>query len=174
MSATRNIDSLANQGEFSSRVVPSEPSQTSGRKPGSKVGNDAAPEFHAENHPPGTAPDEHSFQPRPTGEVPAQALNQSETTDTLPGATSADLHTGLGKPLQGQESREIDRKRNNKREGAGLEGVGASVGPDMAKQKGAHLPGDVEKDTRGKASAGYPSASDRVPESAETVASERA
>ncbi len=171
---------MMNQGEFHSRVHPSEPMQKDGHKPGVKVGNDAHPEFHAEQYPPGTAPEELSFQPRPTGEVPVQALNESSslmtnTTDTLPGSTtSADLHTGLGKPIQGQESRETDRKRANKREAAGLEGVGASVGVDMARQKGADLPTGIERDyTRGKASAAYSGATERVPESAETVAAER-
>ncbi|EMR71301.1 hypothetical protein UCREL1_1657 [Eutypa lata UCREL1] len=178
MSATRNAESMTNQGEFHSRVPRAEPMQTGGHKPGVKVGNDAYPEFHAEKYPPGTAPnDERTFQPRPTGEVPAQALNYTDTTDNIvPGATSADVHTGLGKPMQGQENRELHGKRKNKREGAGLEGVGASVGVDLGKQKGGHLPGDVETGTtaRGKASAEYPSASERIPEGAETVAAERA
>ena len=179
MSASRNPDAVANQGEFHSRVPPAEPLQTGGHKPGVKVGNDALPEFHAETYPAGTAPPERSFQPRPEGEVPAQALNenldsssQTRTTDTLPGSTSADVHTGHGKPLQGQENREMHGHHGNRREGAGLEGVGASVGVDMARQKGADLPEGVEPGTRGKASADYPSASDRVPVSAETVAAE--
>ena len=170
---------MANQGEFRSRVQPAEPMQTGGHKPGVKTGNETLPEFHAETYPPGTAPEERTFQPQPENEVPAQALNasldsssQTRTTDTLPGATSADLHTGHGKPIQGQENREMHGKRENKREGAGLEGIGASVGVDMARQKGADLPDGVEPGTRGKASADYPSASERLPESAETVAAE--
>ena len=179
MSASLNAESMQNQGEFHSRVKPAEPLETGGHKPGVKVGNEAVPEFHAETHPPGAAPQKGTFQPRPEGEVPAQALNESldassqtNTTDTLPGATSADLHTGHGKPLQGQENRELHGKRKNKREGAGLEGVGASVGVDIARQKGADLPEGVEPGSCGKASAEYPTASERLPESAETVAAE--
>lgn len=178
MSASRNTESMVNQGEFRSRVPRSEPLEKGGHKPGVKVGNEALPEFHAEQYPAGTAPAERTFQPRPTGEFAAQAYDDDQTqtnrTETLPGATSADVNTGHGKPLQGQENRELHGKRANKRERAGLEGVGASVGIDIGRQKGGHLPDGVEtgSDARGKASAKYPSAAERVPESAEAVAAE--
>ena len=68
--------------------------------------------------------------------------------------------------------RELHGKRVNKREGAGLGGVGASVGVDVSRQKGADLSEGVEPSSRGKVSAEYPSASERLPESAETVAAE--
>lgn len=116
MSASRNVDALANQGEFSSRVPPSEPLadgswvrypplkvvSTSPRrstcsdiyscfqqqhKPGVKVGNDAAPEFSAKTYPPGTAPRENMYQPNPQSEIPGQSLN--EQVDSSAGATSA-------------------------------------------------------------------------------------
>ncbi|KAI1212126.1 uncharacterized protein F4807DRAFT_417622 [Annulohypoxylon truncatum] len=183
MSATRNTESLANQGEFHSRVPPSEPLTTTGHKPGVKVGNDAAPEFHMEKHAPGTAPRENTFQPRPEGETPVDAsFDESQhltnPTDTLGGTTSQAVHTGLGKPVQGQTGTELhgdlhgDHTSRRKKEHAGLEGVGASVG-DTVRQKGADLPEGVEKGTRGKASADYPSASERIPTSAEEVAAER-
>lgn len=181
MSASRNTESMVNQGEFRSRVPPSEPLEKGGHKPGVKVGNDALPEFHAEQYPAGTAPAERTFQPRPTGEFAAQAHDPDQTqtnrTETLPGATSADVNTGHGKPLQGQENRELQHggKRAHKREGAGLEGVGASVGVDIGRQKGGHLPGggvETGSEARGKASAAYPGATERVPESAEAVAAE--
>ncbi|KAI2619858.1 hypothetical protein GGS26DRAFT_595261 [Hypomontagnella submonticulosa] len=181
MSATRNTESLSNQGEFHSRVPPAEPLTTSGHKPGVKVGNDAVPEFHAEKYPPGTAPREHTFQPRPEEGVPRSVAESQQFTDpaeTLGGATSGDVHTGLGKPVQGQTGAELhgdlhgDRLNRRKKEHAGLEGVGATVG-DPVRQKGADLPEGVEKGMKGKASADYPSATERVPTSAEELASER-
>lgn len=44
----------------------------------------------------------------------------------MPGATSADVHTGLGHPGQGQTSNELQHGGPNtaKRQPAGLEGVG--------------------------------------------------
>ncbi|KAI1391758.1 uncharacterized protein F4822DRAFT_388369 [Hypoxylon trugodes] len=179
MSATRNTESMAHQGEFHSRVPPSEPLTTTGHKPGVKVGNEAVPEFHIEQHAPGTAPREHTFQPRPEGETPAEAPNVeaqrlTNPTDTLGGTTSQAVHTGLGKPIQGQTGAELhgDNQGRRKKEHAGLEGVGASVG-DTVRQKGADLPEGVEKGTRGKGSVDYPSASERIPASAEEVAAER-
>ncbi|KAI1407895.1 hypothetical protein F5Y13DRAFT_120892 [Hypoxylon sp. FL1857] len=183
MSANRNTESMAHQGEFHSRVPPAEPLTTTGHKPGVKVGNEAIPEFHAEMHAPGTAPREHTFQPRPEGETPAVAPNVesqrlTDPADTLGGTTSQAVHTGLGKPIQGQTGAELhgdlhgDHTSRRKKEHAGLEGVGASVG-DSARQKGADLPEGVEKGTRGKGSADYPSASERIPASAEEVAAER-
>lgn len=179
MSANRNTESMAaKHEEFRSRVPPSEPLTTKGHKPGVLVGNEAVPEYHAEAFPPGTAPREHTFQPRPEEFAGQGSQAYPETTvdplDSLPGSTSQQVHTGLGKPIQGQENRELhkDHTRKREKEGLGLAGVGASVGVDMARQKGADLPEGVHKGMRGKASADYPSATERVPESAETVASE--
>merc|ERR1712000_718625 len=93
MSHFRNTDTMNSaQGEFHSRVKPSEPLTTKGHAPGVKVGNDAVPEFHAETHPPGTAPKENTFQRNPVNEVPGQAQNpdtQATTaaSETLPGAS---------------------------------------------------------------------------------------
>ncbi|KAI0405496.1 hypothetical protein F4802DRAFT_172047 [Xylaria palmicola] len=174
MSATRNPDSL--QGEFHSRVPPSEPMQMKGHKPGVMVGNDRLPEFHAEAHPAGTAPREDTYQPRPEGEYSAQAYDAAPSAaDTLGGATSKDVYQGMGKPMQGQERRETEKTHggHRKKEGTGFAGIGGEQGVDMARQKGAHLPESVEKDTRGKGSGDYPAAEDRVPMSADEVASER-
>ncbi|CAJ2503369.1 Uu.00g107630.m01.CDS01 [Anthostomella pinea] len=177
MSASRNPDSVAQQGEFHSRVPPSEPLTTKGHKPGVLVGNDAVPEFHAETHTSGTAPPKDSYRPNPVGEVPGQALNDQTATrtdpaDTLGGATSASVHTGLGKPMQGQTSTELHGDHKNR---SGLEGRGASVGmKDVVREKGADLPEGVYKGMKGgKASPDYPAAEDRPPVSAESVASER-
>lgn len=146
--ANRNAQSMTNaQGEFSARVPPSEPLTTKGVSPGHshsrplltpgqhQVGQktspaDSAPEFSATTAPPGTAPASNTFQPNPQGDdaIPGQADNASATqrSDPLdfPGATSADVHTGLGHPGSGQTSTEL-RKGQGKQGGAGLEGVGS-------------------------------------------------
>ncbi|KAI1279018.1 hypothetical protein F5Y07DRAFT_60566 [Xylaria sp. FL0933] len=175
MCASRNPDSV--QGEFHPRVPPSEPMEKGGHKPGVLVGNDRVPEFHAETYPPGTAPREHTYQPNPEGEFPAQAYgNTPSAADTLQGATSQDVYTGMGKPLQGQTSREINKSHGGHRkreEGTGWVAHGGSQGVDVVREKGADLPEGVEKGTRGKASADYPAAEDRVPASAEEIAAER-
>ncbi|KAH8648428.1 hypothetical protein BX600DRAFT_475241 [Xylariales sp. PMI_506] len=180
MSATRNTESLASQNiQFHSRVPPSEPLTTKGHKPGVKVGNDAAPEFHVETYPAGTAPRENAFEPQTESEIPGRAANPEAdmfTTDareSLPGATSQQVHTGLGKPLQGQEGRELHGEhRKRKKEGTGIASRGGSTGEDTVRQLGADLPEGVSKGTRGKFHPDYPGAEERIPESAETVASE--
>ena len=162
--ASRNPDAVANQGnEFHAARPRDEPLTTSGvspsplckpsiqchltipshhqHKPGVKVGNDAAPEFHAKTLPPGSAPADRTFQPNPVSEVPGQALNDNvlrghgkESThttasSTLGGSTSADVYQGLGKPLQGQTNNEAKGGTKKVREG-GLVGVGSSeAGP---------------------------------------------
>ncbi|KAI0894211.1 hypothetical protein F4806DRAFT_497993 [Annulohypoxylon nitens] len=168
MSATRNAESLANQGEFRSRVPPSEPLTTTGHKPGVKVGNDAVPEFHMEKHAPGTAPRENTFQPRPECDTPIPARTDAKSehlvnpTDTLGGTTSQALHGDLYG----------DHIGRRKKERAGLEGTGAIVG-DSLRQIGGDLPKGVDESMGGKGSAQYPSASERIPASAEEVAAER-
>ncbi|KAL8643421.1 MAG: hypothetical protein Q9226_008390, partial [Calogaya cf. arnoldii] len=113
--AARNPDSITNaQGEVHPSHPRDEPLTTHGHKPGVLVGNDAAPEFSAKTLPPGSAPKDRTFQPNNISEVPGQADNENvlrshgkESThttasSTLGGATSGDVHTGLGKPVQGQ------------------------------------------------------------------------
>ncbi|TAQ87995.1 hypothetical protein B7494_g3677 [Chlorociboria aeruginascens] len=113
-----NIDSLQGQGQFHARVPPSEPLTTSGHAPGTKIGNDARPEFHAEVLPVGSAPSDRTFNPDPQGEIPGQALNdnaqgegRTDALDTLGGATSADVNQGLGKPVDGLSSQEVHSGR---------------------------------------------------------------
>ncbi|KAI1127231.1 hypothetical protein F5Y10DRAFT_243177 [Nemania abortiva] len=174
MSANRNPDSL--QGEFHSRVPRSEPLEKKGHQPGVLVGNDRIPEFHAQTYPPGTAPREHTFQPHPEGEYPAQAWGTAPSAgETIGGATSQDVYRGMGKPIQGQEAREINKRHgtHNKKEGMGFAGVGGSEGVDFVRAKGADLPEGAHKGMRGKGSEEYPSAEERVPMSAEEVASDR-
>jgi len=54
---------------------------------------------------------------------------RTSAADTLIGATSQDVHTGLGKPLQGQTGVELahDGQHGRKKQSAGLEGVGATA-----------------------------------------------
>ncbi|KAK6208515.1 hypothetical protein QIS74_12033 [Colletotrichum tabaci] len=178
MSVNRNVESVNNkQGEFHPSVPRSEPLTTKGHAPGTKVGNDAYPEFHAQAYPAGTAPRENTFQPN-AQETPGQALNPEATTYTaandFPGVTSADVHTGLGKPVQGQTSAELHGANLGRRdrESAGLEGVGAS-GKDNFRER--RLDVGVEPDSRGKTknASDIPGAEERLPASAEEVASER-
>ncbi|RDW60112.1 hypothetical protein BP5796_11718 [Coleophoma crateriformis] len=131
-----NPDSVSNQGEFHSRIAPSEPLTTSGHKPGLKVGSDAAPEFHAQTLPTGTAPADRTFKPDTTSEVPGQAMNPNisketwtSASDTIGGATSADVHTGYGLP-EGQASTELHGSgaTKGKKEELGL--AGRPGGPD--------------------------------------------
>merc|ERR1711988_252803 len=174
MSHFRNTDTMNSaQGEFHSRVKPSEPLTTKGHAPGVKVGNDAVPEFHAETHPPGTAPKENTFQPNPVNEVPGQAENpdvQATTaaSETLPGATSASVHQGLGHPGSGQTSQELHG--THKKDRAGLTGVGANL-TDPIHQNHHDRPYETGK--TGKGASDYPTAEDQPPVSAEGVASER-
>ncbi|RXG44157.1 hypothetical protein VDGE_02619 [Verticillium dahliae] len=168
MSVNSNPASVAgpNQGEFHPRVPGSEPLTTKGHAPGTLVGNDAKPEFHAETHPVGTAPSKDAYQPDPSSEViPGQAPKAS---DTLGGATSADVHAGLGHPGAGMTSQELHGGKR-KSDGSGLEGVGASS-TDPIRQQRADV--SVQPDSRGK--TGNPSditpEQDKVPTSAETVA----
>ena len=174
MSHFRNTDTMNSaQGEFHSRVKPSEPLTTKGHAPGVKVGNDAVPEFHAETHPPGTAPKENTFQPNPVNEVPGQAQNpdaQATTaaSETLPGATSASVHQGLGHPGSGQTSQELHG--THKKDRAGLTGVGANL-TDPIHQNHHDRPYETGK--TGKGASDYPTAEDQPPVSAEGVASER-
>ncbi|KAK4690479.1 hypothetical protein P7C71_g6319, partial [Lecanoromycetidae sp. Uapishka_2] len=106
MSASRNADASSGQpGQIGSHIERDEPMTTSGHKPGVLVGNDAAPEFHAQTLPPGSAPKDRTFAPNPVNETPGQALNndndrmhgkestKTTASSTLGGATSGDVHT---------------------------------------------------------------------------------
>ncbi|KAL8747240.1 MAG: hypothetical protein Q9190_000859 [Brigantiaea leucoxantha] len=140
--ASRNADSITNaQGEVHPSKPRDEPLTTHGHKPGILTGNDTVPEFHAKTLPPGSAPADRTFKPNPVSEVPGQALNDSvershgkestKTTasSTLGGATSGDVYTGLGKPMQGQTVSDTKGGKNPGGHGGGLVGVGASGAP---------------------------------------------
>lgn len=93
----------AKREDFSAKVRPSDPLITKGHAVGVKVGNDAAPEYHAETFPAGTGSKEHTHQPNAEGGVSGQALNEFPTAHMdpldMPGATLQSVYTGLGKPL---------------------------------------------------------------------------
>lgn len=162
--------------------------------------NDRAPEFRAQTLPPGTAPASSSYQPNPVHEVPGQANNEdtlrahgkesvyTKPLDTYPGATSADVNKGFGKPMQGQTSNELrhDGNHHRKHQGSGYETHGATGHPKHTE----HSIGDPQKvDPRYTANQramdrdeapagrhgdkGTLGAEDIPPQPAETVARER-
>jgi hypothetical protein len=98
-----------------------------------------------------------------------------DASSTITGATSADVHTGLGHPGQGQTSNEL--RHADKKGGQGLTGLADSVeqgnvrelkdDPRHAVQRNL---GDVPAGERGN--TGGASAQESVPESAESVASD--
>jgi len=203
MSATRDenaVNAVSNQGgEFRSRIERDEPMTTKGHKPGVKASpNDNVPEFSAETLPAGSAPASRTFQPNPTGEVPPVANYSSDmdpgsgtanASDTLSGATSADVHTGLGHPGQGQTSTELrhDGEHHRKKQGGGLIGVGAGSmetggvhnareavnphDPAFADQRGLDDE-EAAKSAGQRGNIGGPAAEERIPEGSETVAAE--
>ena len=102
---------------------------------------------------------------------------QTSAADTIGGATSAEVHTGLGHPGQTSSERRHDGQRHRKNPGQSLEGVGKSGA--MGKTVDSHDPGfanqralDKDEAVVGRGNVGGPSAEDRLPESAETVAVE--
>ncbi|TPX11392.1 uncharacterized protein E0L32_001210 [Thyridium curvatum] len=182
MSASQNPDAMTStQGEFRSRVAPSEPLTTKGHAPGVKVGKDAAQEFHAEAYPAGTAPAKFTHQPNPGPEDTAGGQRTS-TEALLPGPTSQQIYneTDLGKPIEGQSSAELHGR--HKKERSGLEGVGASKGGvfDKVRQEGADLEGRAAEIKGQRGASGlteegqeWQGADERTPASAEDVAAER-
>lgn len=134
------------------------------------------PEFHAETHPAGTAPPDRTFQPNAASEYPTQALDvegasRPTASETLTGATSADVRKGYGQPLQGMTGRELHGGKR-KHIGAGLEGVGANATDPFHERD---LDRDYETNYRGKSGnpRDWPGAEERHNVSAEEVASER-
>ncbi|RBQ69337.1 hypothetical protein FVER14953_04357 [Fusarium verticillioides] len=153
--AAKNPDSLIGQGPFHARVNPAHPAVNKWHKPGNEQGNDAAPEYHAETFPPGTAPAENTFYPNSESNYTTEALNMPALD--MPGSTSKDIYNSIdtvhGRPLIGQENREIRgvHPRKRKKERSGLEGVGTSTAYsvfDKVRDTVADKP-NVEKGQRG-------------------------
>jgi hypothetical protein len=100
---------------------------------------------------------------------------QTPADKTIPGATSRDVHKGIGQPIYGQSSHQKRLKRNGEKKGKhkhGLVGVGADP-RDPVRERALDI--DVPKGTRGKSAnpENIPGAEERLPETAETVAAER-
>lgn len=84
--------------------------------------------------------------------MPGQANNPdaadtaTSAQDTLPGATSADVHTGIGHPGSGQSSAEVehDGKSHRARDRQGLQGL-AEGGSGMQGEESAHA-ANLQKD----------------------------
>lgn len=148
-------------------------SDTRQHQPGKLVGKDAAPEFSAETLPAGTAPASRTFKPNPVDDVPA-GQNAPSASDTIGGATSADVSTGLGHPGSGQTSREL-RHDGGKTQGSGLEGVGATANQSTINPHDPVHAGQraLDKDEAVIGRSDVPGAHERLPEGAESVASER-
>ncbi|KAL4879431.1 hypothetical protein BJY04DRAFT_193982 [Aspergillus karnatakaensis] len=141
------------QGFFQPGVKPTGPNQqphgpleAGKHKPGTKASPaDYAPEFHLETHPPGTAPAGSSYHPNAIDHTGEQALNPNverahgkesvKTTaeQTLMGATSQDVHRGIGKPASGQTTSELryGGEHANKNPGRGLEGAVTGVNDEF-------------------------------------------
>ncbi|KAI5367574.1 hypothetical protein Slin14017_G026100 [Septoria linicola] len=170
-----------NKGQFSAAVPQPEPTINDKHQPGKIVpgSNDAIPEFQAEVLPAGSAPDKDTYEPQPTDEAPpVQAYSkkgEGETTkasDTIAGATSGDVHKGLGKPVEGQSSKEL---RDGTHTSGGVEAVGGSasqsdINPHDPQHKSQRA---LDKDEAVVGRGDKASAQDREPETAESVASER-
>ncbi|KAJ5126496.1 hypothetical protein N7448_007275 [Penicillium atrosanguineum] len=160
MSTLNNVESVTHQqGSFKPSIAREGPITDKGHKPGVKVNEaDQRPEYHMESFPPGTAPASNSYTSN-TNEVGSQADNPNvlrahgkESTytspaDTLTGATSQDVHTGLGAT---HEHRGLERQFVNQR---GLE-----------REEGANAGTRGNKADR--------AAEDMEPEGAETLDSE--
>lgn len=119
-------------------------------QPGRKVSpKDNTPEFQTKVLPPGSAPEDKTFYPRPVDhEFPpvAKYVSDAELDEDVPITTgedtvgptdSVDLDKGLGKPLWGELSSELrhDGMHKRKREKQGMERVGAGGGGDKVPGK---------------------------------------
>ncbi|RMZ73060.1 phosphatidylinositol n-acetylglucosaminyltransferase gpi3 subunit [Pyrenophora seminiperda CCB06] len=167
MSQNKNPDAVSDGRQFAGHVAGSEPLMKGGHQPGLKTGNDAAPEYHAQTLPAGSAPAHSTHTPNP--DLNNQGVYH-HASDTLQGATSADVHTGHGHPGQGQTSQEL---HDGRRVGQGLAGLKSGekeqqTGGDLRDLK--DLPehaaqrnlGDVPTGQRGN--VGGPAAEEREPE----------
>lgn len=116
------------------------------------VGNEFVPEFTAKTLPPGSAPSDRTFKPNfanaisPASEADNNDKDPGATTsasDTLGGATSGDVYAGLGKPVQGQSSAELEHNGypHRKRPETGLVGVASGVYATDHRVDDGELPG---------------------------------
>lgn len=101
---------------------------------------DYVPEFHAQTVPPGTAPAESTYSANMENKFGSQAMNpdvdrshgkestKTTASSTIRGATSKDVHHGLGHPGVGQTNSEVrhEGEHHRKHQSYGLEGVGTN------------------------------------------------
>ncbi|EAW07151.1 uncharacterized protein ACLA_018550 [Aspergillus clavatus NRRL 1] len=184
-----SFDNANNRDFVRPTVQPSEPMRNDGHQLARKVAPaDYKPEFRAETHPPGTAPASNSYIPNTTAESGNQAMNplvershgkeavKTSAEQTLTGATSKDVHKGLGHPGSGQTNNEIKHEgaHHRKHNGSGLEGVGSyrqdKFERRMPEQRGIER---EEAQSGHHGDKGVSAAEDIPPQSAETVASGR-
>lgn len=128
-SLTNNTTFLSSQHQIGQKVSPA----------------DYAPDFSAQTLRAGTAPASATYQPNPINETPGQANNpdvlrshgkeglRTDAMSTLPCATSADVHKGLGHPGQGQTSTELRHEgaHTSTKQTSGPEGAGAQGGSGL-------------------------------------------
>lgn len=99
-----------------------------------------------------------------------QSGTRTTASSTIPGATSGDVHQGMGHPGSGMTSSEMHGGKG-KKERSGLEGVGASL-TDPARERRFDV--GVEPGERGKTNPeNMVGAEERLPTSAEEVGTER-
>jgi hypothetical protein len=106
---------------------------------------------------------------------------RTNALDSIPGATSKDVHTGLGHPGQGQTSTELrhEGEHTSKKQTSGPEGAGASGGSGLHGQTNVEF--DRLKDERNRGAGGgvkehnqsLDGAESMLPQGSESVASER-
>ncbi|KAF2213130.1 hypothetical protein CERZMDRAFT_96798 [Cercospora zeae-maydis SCOH1-5] len=171
------------KGQFSAAVPQPEPTISDKHQPGKIIpgSNDAVPEFSAEVLPAGSAPTEHTYEPQTEGEAPPlqnyykDGVGEGQTakaSDTIMGATSGDVHQGLGKPVEGQSSKEL---RDGTHTSGGVEAVGGRANQSTVNPHDPHHMSQraLDKDDAVVGRGDKASAEDREPQSAESVASER-
>jgi len=145
-------------------------------KPGVQASEkDRVPEFSAQTLPAGSAPASSTYNPNP--DLNNQGMYQ-DASSTIRGATSADVHIGLGHPGQGQTSQELHGRGKKDRTGLTgrveheMEGNDKTTGRDPMFANQRNLEEDVPAGQHGN--IGGPAAQEREPETATTVARESA
>ncbi|CAC9891737.1 unnamed protein product [Aureobasidium pullulans] len=142
--ASRNPEAASNSNPdgFHASAPRDEPLMSSGHQPGKM------PDYHAEN-----------------------VAQGGKASDTIGGATSAQVHQGLGQPIQGQTSSELrhDGQSHRKNPGTGLDGLksgaqGKTVDSRLPEHAGQR---NLESDeAQGGTRSNIPSAEERIPDSA--------
>ncbi|KAI5852195.1 hypothetical protein BZA05DRAFT_38365 [Tricharina praecox] len=110
-----NIDAVSNQGQFHASRPRDHPMMTGGHQPGRITSpSDTVPTFHAQTMAPGSAPPERTFQPNAAENTVGDSIFPTGI-EGMPGATSGDVHQGLGHPGSGMTSKEVHHDGQHKR-----------------------------------------------------------